>query len=84
MNIDRTIRDLQRLESAVEDFKDIVGRAQTFGPDSLPQSMACGEANVFAELLDALGIPEEASALREWHLFYDEDVEKIENHPDWS
>lgn len=75
-----------RLENAVEQFKDIITTNDTFGPDALPSHMGCSEAVVFSELLDALGIPEEASSLRRWHFFQDEEdgEDANGNHPDWT
>lgn len=75
--------DFQRLAEAIENFKTRVAISQAFGPDSLPGAMSCGEANVFAELLDALGLTVEASDLRRWHLFSEGNPERDDWHDDW-
>lgn len=82
MNIERTVEELDLLNNAVKRFKNAVGVMGTFGADALPEHMACGEANVFAELLEALGMPDEASSLRQCHLDGDEEGDE-EMHSDW-
>lgn len=84
MNLDQVTQDLGRLAAAVKNFTETVEVAQTFGPEALPEAMACFEANAFSDLLDALGIAEEAQALRRWHLYADDEGEKIDNHPNWE
>ena len=82
MDIYRTSHDLEELLDAVESFKVNTNIMQTFGPESLPGNMACGEANAFSELFEALGMSEQADSLRVWHLA-DDDEEKDDAHPDW-
>ena len=82
MDINRTTQDLHDLLDAVDNFKLHTSIMQTFGPESLPGNMACGEANAFSELFEALGMSEEADSLRVWHLA-DDDEEKNDAHPDW-
>ena len=82
MNITEMIQDLEKLRDAVEIFKVNTSIMQTFGPESLPGNMACGEADAFSELFEALGMSEQATDLRAWHLL-DDDEEKDDAHPDW-
>lgn len=77
------IHDLGRLSDAVKEFRVTFGVSQGLGPDALPGAMSCGEANAFEELLEALGLADEASSLREWHLDAEGEEEKNEMHPEW-
>lgn len=83
MNFEATIQDLEKLDDAVKNFRVNLGVSQGLGPDALPGHMSCGEANAFSDLFEALGLTEEASSLREWHLFDEGPEEKNEQHENW-
>lgn len=83
MNIDRAMQDLDALNVAVKNFRLVFEVSQGLGPDALPEKLTCSEANAFEELLVELGLDEEASSLREWHLDAEGEEEKNEAHEDW-
>jgi hypothetical protein len=76
--------DVRKLADAIDDFRMTFKISQGFGPDSLPGVLACPEAESLADLLDALGLTQEASELREWHMKSESVEEYQEAHPSWD